>query len=128
MEEQVEWIPFQEIDWDCPKNNVFWIDTRDFHAGYGWKDEPHADFDTLKKYPAFFHTKEELVALIERYYVESGGECEWRYFSLEGMDNWNLKYIRIVRTSLGFVVCDDDWQALNKSKLEEKVCADLLHG
>lgn len=121
MEENDEWVFFREIDWNCPKNNVFWIDTRDFHCGYDFRDVPHEDFDTLKKYDHFFVTKDELVALIERYFVDSGGEQKWRFFNLEGVDNWNMKYIRIARTELGFIVCNSDWKALNKSFLEKEV-------
>lgn len=121
MKEKDEWVFFHEIDWNCPNNNVFWIDTRDFHCGYNFRDVPHVDFDTLKKYDHFFATKDELVALIERYFVDSGGEQKWRFFNLEGVDNWNMKYIRIARTELGFIVCDSDWKALNKSFLEKEV-------
>jgi hypothetical protein len=48
MEEKDEWIPYQELDFDCLKNNNFWIDTRDFHAGYKWEDKPHKDIHKLK--------------------------------------------------------------------------------
>ena len=37
------------------------------------------------------------------------------------MDNWNLKYIRIARTELGFIVCDSHWRALKKDILEREV-------
>jgi hypothetical protein len=121
MVEMKEWVPFQEIDWDCPNNNVFWIDTRDFHAGYRWQDEPHKDFDKLKKYPRFFFTKEKLVALLERYFTQSGGDVKWRFFNLEGVENWNMKYIRIARTGLGFIVCDQNWKALPEDFLARDV-------
>lgn len=121
MEEKDEWVFFREIDWNCPNNNVFWIDTRDFCCGYDFRDIPHEDFDKLKKYPHFFLTHEELVQLIERYFTESGGEQEWRFFNLEGIDNWNMKYIRIARTELGYIVCNSNWTALRKDILDKKV-------
>jgi hypothetical protein len=121
MVEQDEWVFFRDIDWNCPNNNVFSVDTRDFYCGYIFKDIPHDDFDTLKKYPDFFLTQEELVALIERYFIESGGKQQWRYFNLEGIDNWSMKYIRIARTELGFVVCNSNGRALKKDILERKV-------
>ena len=121
MEHQNEWVFFRDIDWNCPNNNVFWIDTRDFHCGYNFKEKPHKNFDKLKKNEHFFHTKQELVDLIERYFTESGGQQEWRFFNLEGVDNWNMKYIRIARTELGFIVCDSDWRALTKDFLSRKV-------
>jgi hypothetical protein len=121
MEHKDEWVFFQEIDWDCPNNNVFWIDTRDFHCGYNFKEKPHKNFDKLKKHEYFFHTKQELVDLIERYFTESGGQQEWRFFNLKGVDNWNMKYIRIARTELGYIVCDSDWRALTKDFLSREV-------
>lgn len=121
MKHQDEWVFFREIDWDCPNNNVFWIDTRDFHCGYNFKEKPHKDFDKLKKHEHFFHTKQELVDLIERYFKESGGRQKWRFFNLKGVDNWNMKYIRIARTELGYIVCDSDWRALTKDFLSREV-------
>lgn len=128
MEEKEEWIPYQEIDWDCEKNNRFWIDTRDFHAGYRWDDEPHPDSSTLEKYDDFFYTKEEMLKILDRLYTESGGKCEWRYLSLKGgIENWNLKYIRIQRTPRGFIICDSEWRALRHRVFEAEVNTDLLH-
>jgi hypothetical protein len=118
MKEKADWIPYQELDFLDPENNVFNIDTRDFHAGYRFENNRH-DIDTIKKYPDFFHTKEEIIELLNRYFIESGGECEWRMFSLDG--NWNLKYIRIWRTELGFIVCDYRNKALRKSYLNQEV-------
>ena len=121
MEAKDEWVFFREIDWDCLNNNGFWIDTRDFHCGYGFREVAHDDYDTLKQYDHFFHTKDELLELIERYFTESGGKQKWRFFNLEGVENWNMKYIRIARTELGFIVCNSDWKALNKEFLSKKV-------
>lgn len=122
MEPQDKWVFFRDIDWDCPKNNRFNVDTRDFHCGYFWDENEHKDWSTIKKYPHFFHTKEELVTLLERYYKESGGKCNWRYFTLENHDNgWSLKYLRIFRTDLGYIVCDSDNVALKKEILDRKV-------
>lgn len=121
MEEQNEWVFFREIDWDCPKNNQFNVDTRDFHVGYRW-DEPHKDYDTLKKYPHFFLTKDELVDLLERYYMESGGKKRWRLFALETYGfGWELKYLRIFRSDLGYIVCDSDKNAIKKNILNQEV-------
>lgn len=121
MTEQPEWVHFSKIDWDCENFNQFNIDTRDFHVGYRFEDKPHKDMATFKKYPEFFHTKDELVSLIQRYFDESGGDGEWRYFSLKGNNNdvsgWDLKYLRIWRTDLGFVICNSNHRALRKSIL-----------
>ncbi len=125
MEPKDEWVFFREIDWECPKNNKFNVDTRDFHCGYLWDDIGHEDFDKLKKYSRFFLSKEELVDLLERYYLESGGEGEWRYFTLNHNDSrvlyWNMKYIRIYRTELGFIVCNSNEKAILKDILMSEV-------
>jgi hypothetical protein len=130
MEPKDEWVFFKEIDWDCPKNNRFNVDTRDFHCGYFWGDE-HGDINKLKNKPEFFLTKEELVELLERYYIESGGDGEWRFFELDSREekvkNWALKYIRIFRTELGFIVCNSDERAIRKDILDSPVLSDNLN-
>jgi hypothetical protein len=129
MEEKNEWVFYQQIDWECPKNNRFNVDTRDFHCGYYWNDEEHPDINTLMKYPHFFLTKEELITLLDRYYFGSGGEGQWRYFSLENYhEGWDLKYLRIFRTDKGFIVCNSDSKALKKEILNNNVCQKTLHG
>ncbi len=80
MEPKDQWVFFRDIDWLCPKNNRFNVDTRDFHCGYFMDHANHSDWETIKNYPHFFFTKDELVTLLERYFTESGGEAEWRYF------------------------------------------------
>ena len=121
MEPQNEWVFFQDIDWNCPKNNQFNVDTRDFHVGYHFEKNPHKDMDTLKNYPDFWHTEIELKATIERLFNESGGKGEWRMLSLicnsERVRNWNLKYLRIWRTDIGFLICNSDKVALRKAML-----------
>lgn len=126
MEEKDEWIPFKEIDWNDKNNNVFSIDTRDFHAGYRFEKKRHKDISTLSKYPNFFHTEYEIKTLIERYYNESGGEKKWRMFSLKGIENWGMKYIRIWRDELGFIVCDKDNRAFRKDLLSKEVSKEFL--
>jgi hypothetical protein len=37
MKEQDEWIFYKEIDFSDSENNVFSIDTRDFHSGYRYE-------------------------------------------------------------------------------------------
>lgn len=126
MTDKDEWIPFQELEWDDPKYNVFSIDTRDFHACYRWEEKPRKDLSTLKKYPDFFHTEEEVKALIERYYNESGGQKKWRMFALKGIENWGFKYIRIWRTELGFIVCDSENRAFRKTELAREIDKESL--
>jgi len=128
MEPKEQWVFFKEIDWECPNNNKFNVDTRDFHVGYHWTDEEHKDISTIRKYPHFFHTKDELIDLLDRYYIESGGRVEWRYFSLENYDGgWGLKYLRIFRIDMGYIVCDSENRALKKDLLRGEINKQLLH-
>lgn len=127
MKEQNEWIPYRELDLNDKKYNVFSIDTRDFHSGYRFEKNNHPDYETIKNYPHFFHTEEEIWKLLDRYFEESGGKGKWRFFMIEGMDNWNMKYIRIWRTDLGFVVCNSIHQALSKQTLNAPVSQEHLN-
>lgn len=130
MEEKDEWVFYKEIIWDDPKNNMFNVDTRDFHTGYLFSEKTHKDFKTLSKYKHFFFTQEELVVLIDRLFKESGGVGEWRMLDLESKDNrvrnWNLKYLRIFRTELGFLVCNSHYVAIPKDILSSKVEQEYL--
>ena len=130
MEPQNEWVFFQDIDWNCLKNNRFNIDTRDFHVGYNFKDELHKDWATISKYEHFFFAETELKELLNRLYEDSGGKKEWRMMDLISNDNrvknWSLKYLRIFRTEKGFLVCNSDYQALSKSLLNSEVNQEYL--
>lgn len=127
MEEKDEWVFFRELDFLCPKNNIFSVDTRDFHCGYTFKKEEHPNLATLRKYKSsFIFTREEVVEFLERIYVESGEEKEWRYLELDYNDarvkNWLLKYIRIFRNNDGtFLVCNDEKVALRRDMINSKV-------
>jgi hypothetical protein len=130
MEEKDEWVFFREIDWNCPKNNRFNVDTRDFHSGYLWDGTPHKDYAKIYKYEHFFFTEVELKELLESLFVNSGGFEEWRCLSLISTDNrvlnWNLKYLRIFRTEKGFIVCNSKYEAIPKGVLNSPVDKELL--
>lgn len=131
MEEKDEWVFYAQIDWNCPKNNKFNVDTRDFHCGYSWKDKPHPDYSKISKYDHFFFTEKELKELLDRLFTESGGNGEWRYIELESKDNrvlnWKLKYLRIWRTDKGFIVCNSDEIAIPKHILSNKIDLESLN-
>lgn len=122
MTEKDHWPHFKEIDWDCPDFNQFNLDTRDFHCGYR-KDNGHKDFETLKKYgKRFFFTKEEVLEMIEDVYERSNGKSGHSYINLTGTDfgskygTWRMKYIRMYRTDIGWIVCDSDFTALTRTE------------
>lgn len=127
MIHQNEWIYFKKIDWKDSKFNKFSIDTRDFHCGY--TNDLHPDYHTLVKFKErFFHTEEELLNTLNRLHSESGGDCEWRYLSLETGCNWGLKYLRIYRTDEDlFIICDSYSKALSKEFLSLPVDQELLN-
>lgn len=107
------WINFKDVNWDNPDFNRFHIDTRDFHvlSVNSEKENP-----TVTK--GFLFTTEELNNLILRLFEESEGEGEWRMLDLRCNDpkvlNWNLKYIRIIRTEKGFIICNKDKRPIVK--------------
>lgn len=131
MEQQNKWVFFQDIDWNCPNNNRFNIDTRDFHCGYHFSKELHVDFETLSKYKKFFFSEEELKLEIERLYTESGGKGKWRMLTLNSNDsrvnNWSMKYLRIWRSEKGFIICNSENKAIPKYILSCSVNQEYLH-
>jgi len=131
MEENDNWVFFKEIDWDDVKFNRFNVDTRDFHVGYQYSKTEHKDIQTLIKYDRFFFTKEELINIVDKLYNESGGAGAWKYLELLSDDsrilNWKLKYLRIFRTDLRFIICNSDNVALTKELLELKINNKILH-
>lgn len=129
-----DWKNFEVIDWADEKIKQYHIDTRDFHiatneeeykdTGQRSRPTPLPDVRRLKKYGNdFFYTADEVKALIKRYFKESGGVQEWRFFMLKGrkeMANWSMKYIRIYRVAEGLIVCNSDNYALRKSITKEE--------
>jgi hypothetical protein len=120
MKEQPQWVKFTDIDWNDPNNNRFNIDTRDFHCGYLFKNETRADLPILMKYKSrFTFTTQELKDTINKLYIDSGGEGEWRLLNLKSNDSrvryWNLKYLRIERiTDDKFIICNSEHKAIPK--------------
>lgn len=118
---EIPWIFYQTVNFADETIQQYHVDTRDFHVlcNPRPKEEP-IDTRTLAKYPdRFFFTPEEVKALIERYFTDSGGKKQWRFFFLEKNDGWALKYIRIYRTERGLVVCNGDSRALKRETLNK---------
>lgn len=127
-----DWKKYTEVEWNNPNYNKFHIDTRDFHCSMDLDPEPHDDYQTLSKNKErFFFTEDELKSEIDRLYNESGGEGNWRMLYLESEDSrvigWKLKYIRIFRTDLGFIVCNSYNKAIPKDILSSKVGQEHLN-
>jgi len=127
-----DWKKHTEIEWNNPNYNKFHIDTRDFRCSMDLDPEPHDDYQTLVKYKErFFYTEAEVKSEIERLYSESGGEVKWRMLYLESKDSrvlgWKMKYIRIFRTELGFIVCNSYNKAIPKDILSSKVGQEHLN-
>lgn len=116
------WIPFSQVNWADNNVKQFHVDTRDFCVNVECQPEQRVQMPDLEKYYSRFVFKaSEVSELIKRYYEESGGEREWRFFMLEKNDSWDMKYIRIYRIDDGnLVVCNKDNYALNKDILGSK--------
>jgi len=118
--EASEWVFFKDIDFNDPDINQFNVDTRDFHVGYTVESSiDKVNLSTINKYPHFFHTADEVKTTLQRLFNESGGRVEWRYLSLDGLakkqtEGWQLKYIRIIRSPNGWLMCNKDNYALSK--------------
>lgn len=107
----MDWIAHTQVDWNDNNVTAYSVDTRDFHIIANTQPiEKYPDVAKCSKHPErYYHTIEEIKALIDRYYEESGGEQDWRMFSLIGdgtirTQNWQLKYIRIMKMNKGWIV------------------------
>jgi hypothetical protein len=127
------WVPYSEVDFSDCRLVSYIIDTRDFHCRMG-KDISLLDgidlHKTRKNPERYFHTPEEVKALLDRYYTESGGAGDWRHFHLKGIfrsENWQMKYIRIYRFYSGLVVCNDKQFVFNKADLAAPIDQKHLH-
>lgn len=116
-----DWIFFREVNWDSDMMQAH-VDTRDFHVSViNEPNEKQPDLAKLVKLKdRFFHTADEVKVLIERYFTDSGGDRKWRFFCLDGYTNW-FKYIRILKTDHGWLVCDSHFLAVGKDKLSTDV-------
>lgn len=128
-----DWVFFKEIDFSDEDINQFNIDTRDFHVGYTVDSGiEKLNLSVINQYPHFFHSSEEVKELLDRLFSQSGGGVEWRYLSLSGIAErytagWQLKYIRIIRSPNGWIVCNNDYSALNKEMLACDINQKLLN-
>lgn len=118
------WYPFKTLDWDNPKAKFYHIDTRDFCGTINTQsivEEKIQGIETIRKQlDKFLCSKDDILAYLNRYFEQSGGEKEWRFFMLKGIENWSLKYIRIAKIEEGFIVCNKDFRALNRDVLDRK--------
>ena len=132
IEEAESWVFFKDIDFNDPDINQFNVDTRDFCVGYTVESSiDKLNLITINKYPHFFYTGDEVKEILQRLFDESGGDAEWRCLWLSGdaekaSENWGLKYLRIIRAPLGWVICNDSYLALSKSILECSVNKKVL--
>ena len=135
------WKYYEDVDFSDINIARYNIDTRDFYCAVQTKEQAErpdsiiAKLDTTKidKYPVtkFYHTEQEVKDLIERFWRESGGDGEWRCLSLKSKNhnvtNWNLKYVRIVRTEKGLLVCNAYGAIINKNDLGDPIDKEYLY-
>lgn len=133
----VDYQPLSGIDFGNTGIQTFYVDTRDFHCkmitSSNHEHVSKIDIDKILKYSdRFFHTTDEVQQLINRYKSESGGDVKWRYFSLDGngekqTSGWQMKYITILRTQHGLLICGRDHVVFNKNVLSSGVNQKYLH-
>lgn len=135
------WKYYEDVDFSDENIARYNIDTRDFYCAVQTKAEVEQtdalieklDTKLIDTYPIakFYHTEQEVKALIERLWRESGGDGEWRMLSLKSKNknvtNWNLKYIRIVRTEKGFLVCNSYGAIISKNDLSDPIEQEYLN-
>lgn len=124
------WIFFRDVNFADTNIMQYHVDTRDFHVSRNTEKYPSNGkykidiYNALKNHEMFFYTAEEVVALLDRYFNDSGGSKEWRFFFLEYEKNYWLKYIRIHRFEQGLIICDSEHHPLNKEITNSKVGKD----
>lgn len=134
------WKYYEDVDFSDENIARYNIDTRDFYCLVQTKEEieqsdlvEKLDTRVIDTYPIakFYHTEQEVKDLIERFWRESGGDGDWRCLSLKSRNknvtNWNLKYIRIVRTEKGFLICNSYGIVINKNDLSEPIDEEYLN-
>jgi hypothetical protein len=135
------WKYYEDVDFSDENIARYNIDTRDFYCAVQTKAEiekhdrliEKLDTTAIDKYPVtkFYHTEQEVKDLIERFWRESGGDGDWRCLSLKSKNknvtNWNLKYIRIVRTEKGFLVCNSYGVIISKNHLSDPIEQEYLN-
>lgn len=136
-----KWKYYEDVDFSDVNIARYNIDTRDFYCGVQTKEEMEkpdnliAKLDTsvIDKQPTtkYYHTEQEVKDLIERFWRESGGDGDWRMLSLKSknahVSNWELKYVRIVRTEKGLLVCNAYGVILSKNTLSDPIEQEYLH-
>lgn len=114
--EKDPWIPLAEVDFANEKIQAIYVDTRDFHClVLDEKPERMPVISNTLLRPdnidRFFYTADEVKNILFDLYARSGGEQEWRFLSFLSVgdssgSDWGFKYIRVYKTSHGFVMCN----------------------
>lgn len=125
------WNELKDIDFNDMSINGYHIDTRDFCCTIS--NDPNKDAEkqfnmpTLRKYgKRFFHSGDEVKAIVTKFYEQSGGEGDWRMLILKGYgepysSSWQLKYLRVYRVKEGLIICNKDGYVLNSEVLDSDV-------
>ena len=126
------WKFYTELDFDNTNVNCYNIDTRDFYGSEGNFEYKIDNFEyVLKHTEKYLYSKEEVISILNRLFAESGGKGKWRMLDLKSNNekvlNWNLKYIRVIRTSLGFILCNLQNEAIEKNLIDLPVDQEYLN-
>lgn len=127
--EEDKWRFYKDVNFSQEDVLHYNVDTRDFHCGWSMEKYDLPPIDKILKYKErFFFTPEEVVAVLDRIYEESGGKGSWRMLDLKAdyCRNWDMKYIRIHRFPEGLVMCNRHNRYLNKDTMNAPVDKEYL--
>lgn len=126
------WKFYTELNFDNTSISCYNIDTRDFYGSEVNFEYKIDNFEyVLKHAEKYLYSKEEVISILNRLFAESGGKGKWRMLDLKSNNskvlNWNLKYIRVIRTSLGFILCNLQNEAIEKNLIDLPVDQEYLN-
>lgn len=122
------WIHFSKVDFSDQSILQYHVDTRDFHVSCIHTEcSKMPDLKKIEKHGnRFFFTADEVKETVTRYFNESGGDKEWRSLHLKNDAAGWFKYMRILRTRKGLIICDQFFHALNRDVIDSAVNTELL--
>lgn len=127
-EKEPEWISHNEVDYTSDKITQIHVDTRDFHC---LADTTPHDIEMPKELLTedrrYFFTLEEIKAIIERLFTESGGARKWRILEFNIPTGcWELKYLRFYKFGNDFISCTRHGWFKDKAFWQNKVAQDMV--
>jgi hypothetical protein len=130
METEAVWIKHREINYADTNIKQIHVDTRDFHCLVDTEDMdiPLPDY-VHNSDGRYFYTIQEIKVLIEKLFIESGGDLPYRVLCfVKNTCGWELKYLRFYKSEKGFVVCTRENKFKDKDFWNNEINRERLHG